>query len=239
MHLSNKTALVTGSNRGLGRSLVTEALRRGSKKIYAGTRNGLPVSDARVTPLPLDVTNASQIRQAASEIDHLDLLINNAGVAIYDNLTDPGILDQHLAVNVLGGFNITNAFLPLLKKSGGAIINILSIVSLAPFPIIPAYSISKAAALSMTQSMRALLAEQNVTVHAVMLGPVDTDMNRGLDIPKASPDAVAASIFDAFENGEEDIFPDPVSQSLADGWRSGVAKTLERQYALSVAGATR
>ena len=197
------------------------------------------VTDERVKPLTLDVTNASQIRQAAAEIESLDLLINNAGVAIYDDLTNPDVIEQHLAVNVIGGFNVTNALLPLLKRSGGAIINILSVVSLAPVPVIPSYSISKAAALSMTQSMRTLLSPHNVRVHAVLLGPVDTDMNRGMDIPKASPLSVAISIFDALENGEDDIFPDPVSQSLAEGWRSGVAKTLERQYASSMAGAIR
>jgi short-subunit dehydrogenase len=98
-------------------------------------------------------------------------------------------------------------------------------------PIIPGYSISKAAALSMTQSLRALLADQGVTVHASLTGPVDTDMTRSVDFPKASPESVAAAIFDGLENEEEDIFPDPMSASIADGWRNGVAKALERQSA--------
>jgi len=97
-------------------------------------------------------------------------------------------------------------------------------------PVIPAYSISKAAAFSMTQSLRALLAGQGVTVHAVFLGPIDTDMNRGLEIPKASPESAALGIFDGLEKGEEDIFPDPASQPMAEGWRTGVAKELERQF---------
>lgn len=239
MNIANKTILITGANRGLGRALVSEALRREAKKIYAGTRNGLHIDDKRVIPLTLDVTNASQIQRAAEEVDALDLLINNAGVAIYDDLSKPDIIEQHLAVNFLGAFKVTNAFLPLLRRSNGAITNILSIVSLAPFPVIPAYSISKAAPLSMTQSMRAQLASQDVSVHAVFLGPVDTDMNRGLDIPKVSPESAAAAIFDGLENREEDIFPDPVSQGLAEGWRSGVAKALERRYAASMAGAAR
>ena len=104
-------------------------------------------------------------------------------------------------------------------------------MALAPLPLTPAYSISKAAAFSLTQSLRAVLAGRGVSVHAVLTGPTDTDMTRGFDIPKASPESVARAIFDGVENGEEDIFPDPMSQSIAEGWRSGVAKALERQYA--------
>ena len=101
--------------------------------------------------------------------------------------------------------------------------------------MIPAYSVSKAAAFSLTQSLRALVAGQGVRVHAVLPGPVDTDMLRGSDIPKASPESVARAILDAVDNGEEDIFPDPLSQSMADSWRGGPAKTLERQNAALVA----
>ena len=101
-------------------------------------------------------------------------------------------------------------------------------------PLTPAYSISKAAAFSLTQSLRALLAGRGVRVHAVLTGPVDTDMTRGFDIPKASAESVARAIFDGVENGEEDIFPDPTSASLADGWRDGVAKAFERQNATFV-----
>ena len=101
-------------------------------------------------------------------------------------------------------------------------------------PLTPAYSISKAAAFNLTQSLRALLAGRGVTVHAVLTGPTDTDMTRGLDIPKASPESVARAIFDGVDNGDEEIFPDPVSASLAESWRSGAAKALERQYAALV-----
>jgi NAD(P)-dependent dehydrogenase (short-subunit alcohol dehydrogenase family) len=102
--------------------------------------------------------------------------------------------------------------------------------ALAPLPIIPAYSLSKAAALSMTQSLRAHLAAQGVTVHAVVLGPIDTDMNRGFEIPKAPPAAAAQGIFDGLANDEEEIFPDPASQSIANGWRNGALKALEREF---------
>jgi len=220
--------LITGANRGIGRALVEEALRRGAQRVYAGTRGPLEHSDNRVMPLTLDVTNAVQIQRAVSEIDTLDVLINNAGISILDDLSKPEVIEQHLAVNLFGSLNVTRAFLPLLKRSKGAIVNNISTVALAPLPIIPGYSISKAAALSMTQSLKMLLASQGVTVHAVLTGPVDTDMTRGFDYPKASPESAAAAIFDGLEKGEEEIFPDPLSQSIAEGWRNGVAKALER-----------
>jgi len=232
MNIENKTVLITGANRGIGRALVDEALIRGATRVYAGTRGGaLQATDSRVTPVTLDVTNASQIQKAAEEVETLDVLINNAGVAIYDDLSNADAIEQHLAVNFLGMFKVTRAFLPLLRQSKGAIVNNLSLVALAPLPVIPGYSISKAAASNMTQSLRALLAGRGVTVHGVFLGPVDTDMNRGFNIPKASPESAAQGIFDGLERGEEDIFPDPASQSIAEAWRAGAAKELERQFA--------
>jgi NAD(P)-dependent dehydrogenase (short-subunit alcohol dehydrogenase family) len=188
-------------------------------------------SDARVTPLILDVTSAAHINGAVERVESLDVLINNAGIALYDDLSNLDAIGQHLAVNLFGMLNVTRAFLPLLKRSKGAIINNLSLVALAALPVIPAYSISKAAAFNMTQSLRALLSGQGVTVHAVVLGPIDTDMNRGFDIPKASPESAAQGIFDGLEKGEDDIFPDPASQSIAASWRTGAVKALERQFA--------
>jgi len=231
MNVQNKTVLITGASRGIGRALVDEALRRGAKRVYAGTRGALSVADARVTPVTLDVTNAAQIEQAAVEVNTLDVLINNAGIALYDDLSDFDVIEQHLAVNLFGSLKMSRVFLPKLKRSKGAIVNNLSLMALAPLPLTPAYAISKAAAFNMTQSLRALLAGQGVTVHGVFLGPTDTDMTRGFEIPKASPEAVAQGIFDGLENQEEDIFPDPASQSIAEGWRTGVAKAFERQYA--------
>ena len=231
MNITNKTVMITGANRGIGRALVNEALRRGAKRVYAGTRGALEHADQHVTPLGLDVTSASQIARAAGEVDTLDVLINNSGVAIYDDLSNLDVIEQHLAVNLFGALKVTRAFLPVLRRSKGAIVNNLSLVALAPLPVAPAYSISKAAALNMTQSLRAMLADRGVTVHGVFLGPVDTDMTRGFEIPKASPESVAQGIFDGLEREEEDIFPDPASQSIAEGWRAGVAKAFERQYA--------
>jgi NAD(P)-dependent dehydrogenase (short-subunit alcohol dehydrogenase family) len=234
MNITSKTVLVTGANRGIGRALVDEAIRQGAKRVYAGTRSGLLHSDERVTPLTLDVTDASQIARAAGAVEALDVLINNAGVAIFDDLSEPDVIEKHLAVNLFGTLNVTRAFLPLLTRSKGAIVNNMSVASFAALPIIPAYSISKAALFSLTQSLRALLAGRGVTVHGVFPGPVETDMTRGFDVPKASPESVAQAIFDGLKKGEEDIFPDAVAQTMAESWRTGPAKTLERQYAALV-----
>jgi len=221
MNIENKTVLVTGANRGIGRALVEEALRRGAKCVYAGTRQPLAHSDGRVTPVTLDVTNAAQIQEAVERVESLDILINNAGVDLYGDVSDRAKIEQHLAVNLYGTHGMTHAFLPLLTSSRGAIVNVLSLAGVAAVPFDPTYSISKAAALSLSQSLRALLAGRGVRVHVVLPGPVDTEMTRALDVPKVSPESVAQAIFDGVEKGEEEIFPDPMSASLAEGWRGG------------------
>jgi short-subunit dehydrogenase len=122
----------------------------------------------------------------------------------------------------------------MLIRSGGAIVNNVSMMAMAPFPITPAYAISKAAAFNLTQSLRALLAGRGVKVHAVLTGPTDTDMTRGFEIPKASPESVARAIFDGVEKGDEEIFPDPTSEVLAESWHAGMAKALVHEYAAFV-----
>jgi NAD(P)-dependent dehydrogenase (short-subunit alcohol dehydrogenase family) len=232
--ITDKTVLVTGANRGLGRALVDEALRRGAKRVYAGSREPMVVPDDRVTPVILDVTDRAQIQEAVASVNSLDILINNAGVSVPDDLTDRSALERHLAVNLYGTLNVTQAFLPSLTHRHGAVVNVVSLSAVAAVPVLPAYSVSKAALLSVTQSLRALLVGRGVSVHAVMPGPIDTEMVRALEIPKTPPDVVARAALDGLERGEEEIFPDPMSQSLADGWRTGVAKEFERQNATMV-----
>jgi NAD(P)-dependent dehydrogenase (short-subunit alcohol dehydrogenase family) len=235
MTVTGKAVLVTGANRGIGQALVEEALARGARRVYAGTRQPLTHPDPRVTPVTLDVTDAAQIQAAVEQVDALDILINNAGIALYDDLTDRAALERSLAVNLFGTYGVTQAFLPKLTSSHGAIVNNVSLMALAPLPLTPAYAVSKAAAFNLTQSFRALLAGRGVRVHAVLTGPTDTNMTQGFEIPKASPQSVARAIFDAVDKGEEDIFPDPMSASVADSWRSGPAKALEREQAAFVA----
>ena len=148
MTIANKTTLVTGANRGIGLALVNEALKRGAKRVYAATRQPFTHDDERVTPLAIDVTNEKQIRQAFEQVGSLDVLINNAGISLPDDLSDRAAFDRHLEVNVFGTYYMTKTFLPLLERSRGAIVNIVSVGALAAVPILPAYCVSKAAAFS-------------------------------------------------------------------------------------------
>ena len=233
--LEGKSVLVTGTNRGLGVALVDEALRRGAARVYAAARQPVSHDDARVTPVVFDITDAGQIASAVRQVDELDVLVNNAALAVYDDLSDRSVIEQHLAVNLFGTWGVTQAFMPILTERKGAIVNVLSTTAFAALAVIPSYSISKAAALSMTQSLRALAAPQGVRVHVVLPGPIDTEMSAGLEIPKASPESVAQAIFDGVRDGVDDIFPDPMSAVVAPTWRSGGAKAMERENAALVA----
>lgn len=230
--IAGKAVLVTGANRGIGRALVEEALRRGAARVYAGTRQPMSDPEERVTPLRLEVTSPEQIQDAVEQVESLDILINNAGVAIYDDLSDIALFERHFEVNLYGPHRMIQAFLPLLTRSRGAIVNHLSVTAFAPLAVVPSYCVSKAAAFSMTQSLRVLLAERGVRVHAVMTGVVDTEMTREFEgIPKATPESVAQGILDGVANGDEEIFPDPLAEALAESWRGGAVKALERQFA--------
>ena len=233
-NIADSSVLVTGANRGLGWALVEEALGKGAKQVYAGTRQPFTHPDHRVRPLVLDITDGAQIQAAVEEVDSLDLLINNAGVSLPDDLGGRDALEHHLAVNLYGTWEVTQAFLPALRQSQGAIVNVVSLAAFAAVPVLPAYSVSKAAMFALTQSQRALLAADGVTVHAVMAGPIDTDMIRGLEVPKTAAELVARGVLDGVERGEEEIFPDPMSATLAAGWSAGEAKALERQNAALV-----
>ena len=156
--IADRTVLITGGNRGIGRALVEEALSKGAKRVYAGTRAPWSHSDGRVTPLTLDITDAAQIQEAVKMVESLDVLINNAGIALFDDLSDRAVLEQHLAVNLFGPYGVIQAFLPLLIRSRGAIVNNVSTMAVAPLPLTPADAISKAATFNLTQSLRALLA---------------------------------------------------------------------------------
>jgi len=229
--ISGKAVLVTGANRGIGRALVHELVERGAGRVYAGTRGPVAFDDERITPVLLDVTQPDQVAQAIKSITALDILINNAGIAYFDDLSDADALERHLQVNLLGSFRMTQAALPLLTQSRGTVVNHVSIAAFAPVPVWPAYSASKAAAFSLTQSLRLQLAGRGVRVQAVLTGPVDTEMTREFEMPKSAPESVARGIVDGIEQEDEEIFPDPMSLTMAEAWRNGANKALERQFA--------
>ena len=240
MQIRDSIALVSGANRGIGRALVEALLDRGARRGYAtgrdlATLDGVVALDrARVRPLKLDVTNPGDARAAAGAAGDVNLLINNAGIATAAGAADTSVdmIRETMETNFFGLVHVTNAFLPTLREHRGAIVNILTIVALASSPILAAYTASKAAGWSLTQSLRADLARHGITVHGVFPGAVDTDMIRSFTLPKTPAIDVARAVLDGIEAGTEDIFPDPMAQQLYAAWRQD-HKAVERQLAAS------
>ncbi|HYO97756.1 MAG TPA: SDR family NAD(P)-dependent oxidoreductase [Polyangiaceae bacterium] len=242
MNIENAVVLVTGANRGLGRAIVAAVLRRGARRVYAGARDPskldsvVQLSPERVRPLPLDIASAESLAAAALAAPDVEVLFNNAGVlASYDVITSSREeIAQDFAINFFGLVDTTKAFLPALERAGSAggaaLVNVLSVVSLASVPELGAYSASKAAAFSITQALRGRLLKKGVSVHGAFPGPIDTDMVRAMEMKKTDADEVARAIVLGVEQGVEDISPDPVGQGALATWRRD-PKLLERQFA--------
>ena len=238
MKIENTIALVTGANRGIGAALVRALLERGAAKVYAAARQeaDLPSlgaeADRRIVPVHLDVTNAAHLARVAGQARDLKILFNNAGVLNFGSVLDapPTAFNQNFEVNFYGVLNTTRAFAPTLTEHRGAVVNILTLVALASMPGLGVYNASKAAAWSLTQSFRADFAKRRVKVFGVFPGAVDTDMLKGVEMPKAVPADVAAAVLKGIEEGEEDIFPDPMSRQLYAQWAAN-HKAIERQFA--------
>lgn len=236
MNIKNSVAFVTGANRGIGLALVQELLKAGAAKIYAGSRSGvLPedIEDQRVVSVKLDVTDQDSIAAAANTATDVNLLINNAGVLNFGDILDTPLehLERNLAVNFYGKLRMSRAFVPVIEKNGGgAVANILTLVALASMPGLSVYNASKAAAWSASLSLRATLAGRKIAVHNVFPGAVDTDMLAGVEMPKTSPADVAGAVVAGIAAGHEDIYPDPMSESLYAAWRKD-HKAVEKQFA--------
>jgi NAD(P)-dependent dehydrogenase (short-subunit alcohol dehydrogenase family) len=232
MESFTQPALVTGASRGLGRALVVALLDRGVPKVYAGVRDvtTAPV-DERVAPLALDLTDAQQIAAAAEAAVDVSLLINNAGDADFAPLLEASrdAIDREIATNVLGTLDVIRAITPRMT-AGGTVVNILSLLSLAAAPGMAGYSASKAAAHSMTQALRPPLAARKIEVVGVYPGAIDTDMLAGVQMPKASPRAVAEAILDGVLAGEREIYPDPMAAEMSLVWRTD-PHAFERRFA--------
>jgi NAD(P)-dependent dehydrogenase (short-subunit alcohol dehydrogenase family) len=236
MKIQGSIALVTGSNRGLGKALVSALLEAGVTKVYAAARDvrKLASDDPRVVPLALDTSKPEQIAAAAQAAWDVTLLVNNAGVsASAEVLTaSQAALDTDFRTNVFGTLAVIKAFLPVLERApgGATIVNVLSLVSLGSFPALGGYSASKAAAYSITQSLRPALRGKHIEILAALPGPVDTEMVKDLPIPKASPADVARGVLAGVERGEEEIFPDPMAQQMGALWNKS-HKEYERAFA--------
>src|SRR5258708_704234 len=238
--IEGAVALVTGANRGIGRALTEALLTRGVRKVYATARNPEALRvlrDERLVALRLDVTDADQIRATAEAASDVELVFNNAGVALAGGIADATVLDlarREMEVNYFGPLQLLQRLAPsLARNGGGAIVNIGSAAGLTNVPFLPTYSASKAALHSLTQAARILLGAQGTSVFGVYAGPVDTDMVRDLALPKTSPSEVAFAILDGIEAGQEDIFPDPFALDFGRQFESS-PKASERQIAAMV-----
>jgi len=241
MQVQDATVLITGANRGLGYALVEEALVRGALRIYATARDPKSLAalvargEGRVVAVPLDVTHEASIREAAKLATDVEVLVNNAGLlASYGVLTSSlEDIQRDLDTNFFGPIAVTRAFLPGLEavaKRGksAAVVNVLSVASLASVTPIAMYSASKAAAFSATQALRVELAPKGIRVHGVLAGSIDTDMVKHMEMPKTSAADVARGIFSGLAEDADDIAPDPMSEALVSVWRSD-PKAIERQ----------
>ncbi|MBE9030790.1 SDR family oxidoreductase [filamentous cyanobacterium LEGE 11480] len=240
MQVQNSIALVTGANRGIGKAFVEALIKSGAQKVYAAARNIESLHDVvkiapdRVFPIALDITNAQQVATAVPQTQDVNLLINNAGVASMGGLfTDEtvGNAEWEMQTNYFGTLAMMRAYAPILKlNGGGAIANLLSIVSVVGIPAFSSYSASKAALHSITQVARAELASQNTQVIGVFPGPVDTSMSAGIDLDKIAPIQVAELTLNAVENQIEHVYPDPIAQQVFSAVHTPL-KDIEQQFA--------
>lgn len=233
MKLEGRTIVVTGANRGLGRSLVEALLERGAAKVYAAVRDTTTApSDPRIVAVRLDLQDRASIAEAAHLAGDATVLINNASTAAFAGPldADPEAVRAEMAVNFDGTFDVIRSFAPVLARNGGgAIVNILSLLSLASTPPMTGYSASKAATHSLTQALRPVLKAEGISVHGVYPGGIDTDMLAGIGVPKTPAHEVAAGLLDGLTAGDEDIFPDPNARAMAATWWSD-PKTFERAF---------
>jgi NAD(P)-dependent dehydrogenase (short-subunit alcohol dehydrogenase family) len=235
MKIEGSVVLVTGANRGIGKSFVHALIAAGAKKVYAAARSvdSLRTTDGRVVAVELDVTNENDVRALAAKASDVTLLVNNAGVLDFGSVLEAPLqaFERNFATNFYGVLACSRAFAPVIERNGGgAIVNMHTVLAMASMPGLGVYNASKAAAWSLTQSMRAGLASRGVAVHGVFPGPVDTDMLKGAQMPKSNPDDVAKAVVEGISRGDEDIFPDPMSASLYQAWRKD-HKAVEKQFA--------
>ncbi|MFZ0381366.1 MAG: SDR family oxidoreductase [Solirubrobacteraceae bacterium] len=220
MQIQGTTALVTGANRGIGKAFTDALLERGAAKVYAAARDVATITDPRVVPIQLDVTDFERVAAVARELDDVELVVNNAGVGHTGFPLEASLENARaqLETNYLSLIANMQAFAPVLARNGGgAFINMLSVVSWIASPRLATYSASKSAAWSFTNAARIELKQQNTQVVAVHVGFVDTDLTAGLDAPKVPAAAVANAALDALQAGEREAVVDDVSRAVKAG----------------------
>jgi NAD(P)-dependent dehydrogenase (short-subunit alcohol dehydrogenase family) len=218
MQVQGATVLVTGGNRGLGKSLVQAFLDAGAKKVYVGSRTPIESYDPRLQPIKLDITNADDVANAVAGCQDVDILVNNAGIGTSTSFLATGYPDEArntIETNYLGTLAMVRAFAPILKQNGGGTIaNVLSVVSWFVSPTLMPYSASKFAELALTEGVRIELRGQGTRVIAVHAGYIDTDLAAQINDVKANPDDVAASILEGIRNDQEEVLADERSYQI-------------------------
>jgi len=218
MQLANAVVLITGANRGIGQAFAREALARGARRVYAAARDPASVKLPGVLPIQLDVTDPEQVARAARECRDVTLLINNAGVAETGGFLQGNALEsarRQLDVNFFGMLQMAQAFAPVLAAhGGGALLNVLSIASWINRPLLGTYGATKSAAWALTNGLRHELRAQGTQVTALHMGFVDTDLTRGIEMPKSTPEAIVREAFDGLEAGVEEVLADLVTQQV-------------------------
>ncbi|GHO47958.1 SDR family oxidoreductase [Ktedonospora formicarum] len=218
MNVHGSIALVSGGNRGLGKAYVQALLDAGARKVYVGMRHPTDVSDARLQPIKLDITNEQDVNAAVKACQDITILINNAGVATESPLIEAPSMDgarQEIEINYLGTLAMCRAFAPVLKRNGGGVlVNMLSVVSWYVDPVVGSYSASKAAEFAMTNGVRIELRRQGTLVVGVYAGYIDTDMTANFKVPKSRPEDVARNVIKAINAGEEEVLADEQSRSI-------------------------
>lgn len=221
MELKNAVVFITGANRGLGLAFAREALARGARKVYAAARDPASITLAGVEPVKLDVTNADDVAAAAALAKDATLIINNAGIADVGGFLAPGSVEsarRHLDTNLFGPLLVAQAFAPVLAANGGgAVLNVLSIASWINGPLLGVYAMSKSAAWALTNGLRQELREQKTQVVGLHMGFVDTDLTKGIDAPKSTPEAIVSQALDALEAGEEEVLADERTRQVKQG----------------------
>lgn len=221
MNLKNAVVLITGANRGLGLAFARIALARGARKVYAAARDPSTITLPGVEAIKLDVSNPADVAAAAARATDVTLVINNAGIAAMGGFLDGDAIEsaqRHLDVNLFGSLRVAQAFAPVLAANGGgALLNVLSIASWINGQPLGLYAMSKSAAWAMTNGLRHDLRAQGTQVLGLHMGFVDTDLTKGIDAPKSTPDSIVNQAFDGLEAGAEEVLADERTRQVKQG----------------------